>query len=375
MSEPHGLPSGRLLADLLVALCAGVPQRAVEIVEASGESGDADLRGEMLALLRSGDPEWRICEQLGDLLRSRAPLHNDLARECYRAAFYAGPAWEQSWRNPFFARFQANKAGQPFDKWIHYFDIYQRFLSPYVGRPVRVLEIGVFHGGGLDQLRAFLGPEAVLVGMDIDPAAQAACRGKFDVVVGDQTDPDFLARVVAEYGPFDVIIDDGGHTMAQQRISAELLFPGLAAGGIYVVEDCHTSYWPEYQDDDGATFMGWVKDRLDDLHAYHFRTDRNLPVWSTDLSAVQVFDSVVVLEKGLRYPPFAEVAGSGSFLYSDRLTESKLLKYRATANELRAANEALAETHNALASVRESASWKLTSPLRSAKWSLRRRRR
>lgn len=43
-------------------------------------------------------------------------------------------------------------------------------------------------------------------------------------------------------GNFDIIIDDGGHTMNQQITSFKILFPFLKSGGIYVIEDLHTSY-------------------------------------------------------------------------------------------------------------------------------------
>ena len=119
-------------------------------------------------------------------------------------------------------------------------------------------------------LRHYLGPEAYLVGIDIDEVALAAARG-FVVELGDQADPEFLRRVSERHGPFDIVIDDGGHTMLQQIASVTTLFPLLNENGTYLVEDCHTSYWPAYADQgpDGQTFIEWVKDRIDDLNAYH----------------------------------------------------------------------------------------------------------
>ena len=51
--------------------------------------------------------------------------------------------------------------------------------------------------------------------------------------------------------------------MRQQITSVDVLFPLLADGGVYIVEDCHTSYWPEYAvpEDPERTFIGWVKER------------------------------------------------------------------------------------------------------------------
>jgi len=47
--------------------------------------------------------------------------------------------------------------------------------------------------------------------------------------------------VVTE-GNFD-IIDDGGHTMKQQITSLTHLLLTVRSGGVYVIEDLHTSYF------------------------------------------------------------------------------------------------------------------------------------
>ena len=111
-------------------------------------------------------------------------------------------------------------------------------------------------------LSHYLGPAAQIVGVDIDESARTGA-GRHVVEIGDQEDPAFLSSVAERHGPFDIVIDDGGHTMRQQIRSVETLFPLLADGGVYIVEDCHTSYWAPYADpsDPAATFVAWVKDR------------------------------------------------------------------------------------------------------------------
>lgn len=62
---------------------------------------------------------------------------------------------------------------------------------------------------------------------------------------GDQADVAFLHRFMREAGAdFDVIIDDGGHTMTQQRTSLETLWRAVLPGGIYFCEDLQTRYVP-----------------------------------------------------------------------------------------------------------------------------------
>ena len=49
---------------------------------------------------------------------------------------------------------------------------------------------------------------------------------------------------------FDIIVEDGGHSMRQQQISLTFLFGYLKPGGLYFLEDLLTSFWniPFFQD-------------------------------------------------------------------------------------------------------------------------------
>ena len=58
---------------------------------------------------------------------------------------------------------------------------------------------------------------------------------------GDQSDPAFLARLVANTGGnFTVVVDDGSHLPSHQLLTLETLWPSLAPGGLYIVEDVET---------------------------------------------------------------------------------------------------------------------------------------
>lgn len=313
------MPGGEWLSALLSAVLTGYPDRARNLIVTSEEL-DESARGPLLAAVDGGGDAAAQLHAIGDLLRS-VGAEPSMVNECYRAAFYASDRWRTLSANPLFAYFSANRAGAPLDKWAHYFPIYDRHLARYRGSAARVLEIGVYRGGGLEMLRQYLGPEAQLVGIDIDEAAERAVGGRHAVELGDQADPEFLRGVEERHGPFDVVIDDGGHTMRQQIASVETLFPHLRAGGTYLVEDTHTSYWPEYadQDEGGESFVDWVKRRADDLHAYHFSREAALaPPWQTVLAGLHVYDSVVVLDRDEHWPPFNEVSGTAEFVHYGR---------------------------------------------------------
>ena len=62
---------------------------------------------------------------------------------------------------------------------------------------------------------------------------------------GDQSDAEFLKKMMADVGKqFDIIVDDGSHVPWHQIFTFETIFKTwLKPGGIYVIEDIETSYW------------------------------------------------------------------------------------------------------------------------------------
>lgn len=67
------------------------------------------------------------------------------------------------------------------------------------------------------------------------------------VVTGDQGDPAVLQKFIADHGTdFDIIIDDGGHTMVQQILSLQILWQAIKPGGMYFCEDLETSWVAGY---------------------------------------------------------------------------------------------------------------------------------
>lgn len=112
-------------------------------------------------------------------------------------------------------------------------------------KPKKLLEIGVFGGSSVNIWNAFF-PECQITGVDNNPDTLniRTIHKRIELQIGDQANVEFLQSL----GNYDVIIDDGGHTMKQQITSFEVLWSKLNKGGLYVIEDLHTSYWNEFQD-------------------------------------------------------------------------------------------------------------------------------
>ncbi len=141
-------------------------------------------------------------------------------------------------RNRTVAEVFAAHSGRQIDKWEHYFDIYERHFAKYVGTKVRMLEIGIDHGGSLQMWKEYFGPQAEIVGIDINTLSMYE-EPQITTIAMDQTDPD-----VQGLGYFDIILDDGSHELRHQSESFRLLWE--QCGGVYLIEDCHYG-WPYIQ--------------------------------------------------------------------------------------------------------------------------------
>jgi hypothetical protein len=196
-------------------------------------------------------------------------------------------------------------------KWIHYLEIYERHFSPYRNTPFKMLEIGVFKGGSLEMWREYFGEAATIYGIDVDPRCAECVTVPNQVRIGSQDDSVFLNKVILEMGTPDIVLDDGSHIGHHQRKSFDVLFPLLNPGGLYVIEDLHTSYWPGSVGG-GHRFAGGyrhqsnaiehVKQMIDDMHAWYHNNPVTTPA-KTDIGAIHMYDSIVVIEKRHRQQP------------------------------------------------------------------------
>lgn len=199
-------------------------------------------------------------------------------------------------------------------KWHHYLEVYDRHLSRYRGKPVRILELGIFQGGSLQMWRRYLGPDAVIHALDINEACAQIDEPGITVHIGSQADAGLLRRIAEAMGGIDVVIDDAGHISPDQIASFEILYPLMAPDGVYIVEDVHASYWPELGGGLRAqgAFMEYAKRLLDRLHArYVLDPEPALrdPGFADATQAIAFYDSMVVFERRRKPPPRALTVG------------------------------------------------------------------
>jgi len=209
-------------------------------------------------------------------------------------------------------------------KWTQYFAVYRELFGPLILKPMRILEIGVLNGAGLRLWRRYFShPSTVVIGIDIESGCarfDAPTEG-IHVRIGSQADPIFLQQVIEEFGPFDLIIDDGSHRSSHMIASFNSLFAeGLKESGIYFVEDLHANYWPAWRDT-ARSFLDVCKELVEHMHAHYRQASPSLflvakashqsmaalevPIITTMIREIRFFDSMVAIYKTRRqYIPY-----------------------------------------------------------------------
>jgi len=164
-------------------------------------------------------------------------------------------------------------------------------------RRFRMLEIGVLAGASIRMWEEFF-PFAEIHGIDIDPACSAHSADRVKVSIVDQGNKDDMQAFAARESNFELVVDDGGHRMHQQILGFEVLFPTLLPGGIYIVEDTHTSYVGPYGGSGKVTTVQY----------FHALTDRlnigkegggvfSASVAVADIASVEFLKGIVLVRK------------------------------------------------------------------------------
>lgn len=120
------------------------------------------------------------------------------------------------------------------DKAAHgYCPHYERFIGEFQSSSCVLLEMGVDTGDSLRMWRDWL-PKAMIFGLDTKSYQPDF---PFKVFKGNQGNIDDLWRMTDVVPHFNIVIDDAGHNVAEQKIAFDYLWSRVVPGGWYVVED------------------------------------------------------------------------------------------------------------------------------------------
>ena len=205
--------------------------------------------------------------------------------------------------------------GRRLHKWLHYFEIYDRHFSRFRGTAPVVLEFGVSQGGSLEMWQEYFGPAPVSMASTSTRPTSASRKTACGSSSATRHRA-FLRRLAREVPRPDILIDDGGHSMAQQIATFEELYPHVQPSGVYLCEDLHTSYWRRWGGGyrRPGSFVELTKGWIDALHAWHSRSPKlKVDDFTRSTHSIHYYDSVVVLEKRPMVAPTDEATGSTLF--------------------------------------------------------------
>lgn len=190
----------------------------------------------------------------------------------------------------------------------HYIQHYEHHFSEIRLKKMNILEIGVggynnpVAGGASARLWKTYFPNSYIFSIDIyDKSFHEEDRIK--IFEGSQGDIKFLNDVAAEVGVFDIIIDDGSHLNEHVILAFKTLFPYLNEGGIYVVEDTQTAYWPDWGGStdltSSNTSMGFMKSLIDGLNHEEFISQSYSPTYFDEhITGMHFYHNFVFINKG-----------------------------------------------------------------------------
>jgi 8-demethyl-8-(2-methoxy-alpha-L-rhamnosyl)tetracenomycin-C 3'-O-methyltransferase len=188
----------------------------------------------------------------------------------------------------------------------HYLEIYERFLGPLRDKPITLLEMGTLGGNSLRMWdEYFTHPDTRILGLELEAAYwKPESNPRMKVINGSQADPAVLRQLWVENGEFDVVIDDASHKLGDMKPAFEELFPHVKSGGFYCLEDLHTSWWPEYNNNGKAPILPWLYEQVDEMSSrgrdktgYRYENVRAMAWAERYIKSVTFFKGLAIVER------------------------------------------------------------------------------
>jgi len=169
---------------------------------------------------------------------------------------------------------------------------YDFHLTHLKDQNINLLEIGISEGPSLKMWEEYF-QNGLIIGVDILERSYMN-TSRINTMIIDQEKPDELLSIPGE---FDIIIDDGGHTMFQQQLTLKtILGPKLKYGGIYILEDLHTSK-DRYYGSHGSNNLNNTLNLLEDLKNGKLRENNQYFINETDFnSLLNLIESIEIIE-------------------------------------------------------------------------------
>ena len=180
-------------------------------------------------------------------------------------------------------------------KYLNYFDVYDNLFYKFIGKKIKIVEIGIFNGGSLFMWRDYFGPQAEIIGIDLNPKAKELEKYGFKIYIGNQEDDKFWKAFFKKEKDIDIVIDDGGHTNLQQLTTLINFIPKIKKNGLIIIEDTHSSYQKKFGNPSPLSFINITKKFVDNLN-FRFAKTKNSDLISNYVFSISYFESIVCFQ-------------------------------------------------------------------------------
>ena len=132
-----------------------------------------------------------------------------------------------------------------------YLDLYDKLLLKRKETSFNILEIGIYYGGSIKLWGDYF-TNATIYGLDIMPIDYVwnGIRDKKNIILHTSTDAYdeeyFNYTLLQKNIKFDMILDDGPHTLESMKTFIKLYSQLLTDDGILIIEDVQSIDWLEY---------------------------------------------------------------------------------------------------------------------------------
>lgn len=142
---------------------------------------------------------------------------------------------------------------------LHCYDLlYEHLFKKYKDININVLEIGVMHGASSLLWNKYLKKSKVIMVDIVNEVPQYIWdnmeKERYDYHLMDAYNIDNLNILKNKYNTFDIIIEDGAHSLETQLFTVENYLSLLNTGGCFIIEDIQSS-------NDASVLLNSVKNK------------------------------------------------------------------------------------------------------------------
>jgi len=160
-----------------------------------------------------------------------------------------------------------------------------------------ILEIGIGaelqytkNAASLKMMKDFF-PNAQLYGIDVQNSLIQEDR--IITYLCNQEDKERLTELFSDI-EFDIIMDDGGHNTLMQQKTLGHLFKYVKSGGMYIVEDLHTSVWGDWglpANDENCCLKVLERFNSDNEITTPYMTDEEKDYLNNNILSIEIIDT------------------------------------------------------------------------------------